>query len=116
MNSTLLRREVLKTSKRLMDALAEERRVNSMSADDQEHATVLEYWKKARGEVECAVGHYAVALDNYREALFESVLSELGRRKPGSPQTPKALAESRKQERLERFLIGRWRCPGQRRG
>lgn len=70
MNSILLRRNVAVAGKRLLDALAEEEQINISSARTLGNATILKRWRAARKDVERSAEHYAIALENYSEAVL----------------------------------------------
>ena len=80
MELTLRHREVMKSGKRLVDALDEARTVTGLISGNSEDVTITDRWRLAREAVTEAAEDYAIALENYREA----VVSRFARCRPRS--------------------------------
>ena len=103
-----LYREVVESRKRLMGGLAEERSAHAVSARSPMDATILDRWRTVRSEVERAAGYYAIAIENYTEA----VLSDLAHYLPaGTREIISGSADGRSAARANNRNGARARVP-----
>jgi len=80
-----LRDAMLVTGERLLKALALEHRLNRLSAKKAPDSTVLEKWRESRRDVERLAEEYVVAIEHYRQALWQAIPKQPNKSPTGRP-------------------------------
>ena len=91
MDSTRMYLRLLECGDSLVEALAKERKANSLKSTSRKETANLCRWRMARVEVVRAADVYAASLQKYLKAI----LSDAATHEPASPQRP-AVSKSRK--------------------
>jgi len=77
-DSSRLYVELEHSGRRLVDAIAAEKRVNAAGLENPNDSTIPERWSFARSRVAEAADYYVIALENYREAaVSEAARSQI---------------------------------------
>jgi hypothetical protein len=69
--------QLVESRERLIGGLAEERRAHAVCARSPADAAILDRWKTLRSEVQRAAEYYAMAIENYTEAILADLAHHL---------------------------------------
>lgn len=109
MNSAYLQSEVLKSSERLLQAIAEEQKTRSAGAMNPGHARCQKRLGTARRAVELAAEHYVAALRSYRLATVAEFVPAA--KTSGQPALPaKCHLPGQIKRTRGTVLVASWAC------